>query len=338
MNKPLLLTTLALAIIVFYFTGAAFSFSILEQTIAATAAFLLFLSAAMRGMYQYFVTTLAAFSVSLSLGCAFLNVKEVTGPFVVNLTLNPWLIIIFSALVAGGAWLWQEKGKSKKRFAAIMLWLFVLNWIILAVNVKFYDDWKMENWLTVPFVIVIYLTHRWFKLSNLSYGLIFLFMMLHIYGSHYTYSDVPFGFWLQDVFDAARNHYDRIVHFSFGLLLAYPIREIIVRISDTKGFWGYWFPVEFVLAFSAIYELMEWGIAVIFGGDLGVAYLGTQGDVWDAQKDMFLAGLGSFIAMSIIALIVWYYRRSDFWREFWESFSVKRKEALGEEALKKMRR
>ena len=338
MNKPLLLTTLALAIIVFYFTGAAFSFSILEQTIAATAAFLLFLSATVRGMYQYFVTTLAAFSVSLSLGCAFLNVKEVTGPFVVNLTLNPWLIIIFSALVAGGAWLWQEKGKSKKRFAAIMLWLFVLNWIILAVNVKFYDDWKMENWLTVPFVIVIYLTHRWFKLSNLSYGLIFLFMMLHIYGSHYTYSDVPFGFWLQDVFDAARNHYDRIVHFSFGLLLAYPIREIIVRISDTKGFWGYWFPVEFVLAFSAIYELMEWGIAVIFGGDLGVAYLGTQGDVWDAQKDMFLAGLGSFIAMSIIALIVWYYRRSDFWREFWESFSVKRKEALGEEALKKMRR
>ena len=131
-----------------------------------------------------------------------------------------------------------------------------------------------------------------------------------------------------------RNHYDRIVHFSFGFLLAYPIRELTIRISDAKGFWSFWFPVEFVLAFSAVYELLEWLIAVMFGGDLGIAYLGTQGDVWDAQKDMFVAGLGSVIAMLVIFVILWYFRRADFWRDLMDSFRVKQKKALGEEALR----
>jgi putative membrane protein len=195
----------------------------------------------------------------------------------------------------------------------------------------------MENWLTVPFVILIYLTYRWFRFSNVSYGLVFTYMMLHIYGSHYTYAEVPFGFWMQSVLGLARNHYDRIVHFSFGLLLAYPVREVVIRISDTKGFWSYWFPIEFVLAFSAVYELLEWGIAVIFGGDLGVAYLGSQGDVWDAQKDMFVAGSGSVLAMLAVAIIIWRYRRADFWRELRESFTVKNKRELGEVALEDMR-
>ena len=139
---------------------------------------------------------------------------------------------------------------------------------------------------------------------------------------------------MQDVFEMARNHYDRIVHFSFGFLLAYPIREMTIRISDAKGFWAYWFPVEFVLAFSAIYELMEWAVAIVFGGDLGIAYLGTQGDVWDAQKDMFNAGIGAMIAMLVVFLIVWYYRRGKFWEELWDSLRVKSKKALGEEALR----
>jgi putative membrane protein len=161
-------------------------------------------------------------------------------------------------------------------------------------------------------------------------------MMLHIYGSHYTYAEVPFGFWMQNAFDMARNHYDRIVHFAFGFLLAYPLREMTIRISDAKGFWGFWFPVEFVLAFSCIYELIEWAIVIFFGGDLGIAYLGSQGDVWDAQKDMFLAGLGALITMCIVAVILAHFRGRDFWNEFRGSFNVKHKGILGEKSLEEL--
>ena len=82
---------------------------------------------------------------------------------------------------------------------------------------------------------------------------------------------------------------------------------------------------------------MEWWVAVVFGGDLGVAYLGTQGDVWDAQKDMFNAGIGSILAMIIIACIVWYYKRSEFWKELRESMYVKISKPLGEEALREIK-
>jgi putative membrane protein len=145
------------------------------------------------------------------------------------------------------------------------------------------------------------------------------------------------GFWLQDLLDASRNHYDRIVHFSFGLLMAYPMRELAIRIGNLRGFWGLYVPVEFVLAFSAIYEIIEWLIAVAFGGDLGVAYLGTQGDPWDAIKDMALAGLGSVIAMTVVLVVLLTLRRGSFWEEFRESLQVKQHDALGEEAIERMR-
>ncbi len=163
-------------------------------------------------------------------------------------------------------------------------------------------------------------------------------MMLHIYGSHYTYSEVPFGYWLDSTFELGRNHYDRIVHFSFGFLLAYPIREMVIRISNVKGFWGLYSPVEFVLAFSAIYEIIEWIIAIAFGGDLGIAYLGTQGDVWDAIKDMALAGLGSVITMIIVLVIRFWYKPKEFWHECRESLRVRKHAPLGEEMLDQIRK
>jgi putative membrane protein len=161
-------------------------------------------------------------------------------------------------------------------------------------------------------------------------------MVLHVMGSHYTYSEVPLGYWMSEFFGLERNHFDRVVHFSFGFLWAYPMREIFRRIADAKGFWAFWIPVELVLALSCVFELIEWVFAVIFGGDLGIAYLGTQGDIWDAQKDMALAGLGSIIAMLITAGIIIYLDRKNFFREFKESFKVKSKAILGEVALEKM--
>ncbi len=334
MNKKILATALLCALVVFYFSGVGFGFDLLWQVISAVATFALLYWAGKDGWQRFYLVALTSLSSGASLGCAFLSPSEGTGPFVTTFLLSPIVILLISALIGVLTLLWDQHNKSKDRFATILLSVFIFNWVVLAFNVEFFDDWKLENYLTVPFVVIIYITHKWFRLSNVSYGLIFAYMMLHIYGSHYTYSEVPFGFWMQDVFDMARNHYDRIVHFSFGFLLAYPLREMTLRISDAKGFWGFWFPVEFVLAFSAVYELIEWLIAVLFGGDLGVAYLGTQGDVWDAQKDMFLAGLGSLIAMLVVLIIIRHYRKADFWREFRDSLRVKHNEALGEEALR----
>jgi putative membrane protein len=127
------------------------------------------------------------------------------------------------------------------------------------------------------------------------------------------------------------------VHFCYGLLLAYPIREIFLRVANVLGFWGYFLPLDLTMSTSMLYELIEWAVAVVFGGKLGAAYLGTQGDEWDAQKDMALASLGALTAMCITALINWRLQR-DFAREWVESFRVKSPEPLGEDAIVRMAR
>lgn len=129
-----------------------------------------------------------------------------------------------------------------------------------------------------------------------------------------------------------RNNYDRVVHFSYGLLLAYPIREVFLRIADVRGFWGYFLPLDVTMSTSMTYELIEWAAAVYLGGDLGMTYLGTQGDVWDGHKDMALASLGALISMTATALINVYLQR-DFAREWAESLRVKRYTPLGEEEI-----
>jgi putative membrane protein len=336
MNKTIVGVAIVCGLIAFYFSGVGFGFGILGQTVSALLSFGLLYLAGQGGWQRFYLVFLTSFSLAISLGCVFLREGQATGPFVTEFKMAPFVIVLISALISFLVILWNKKSVSKDNFASILLAVFILNWLILAINVEFFDDWVIENLLTIPFILLIYLTHKWFRLSNVSYGLIFAYMMLHIYGSHYTYSEVPFGFWMQDNFDMLRNHYDRIVHFAFGFLLAYPLREMTVRISDAKGFWGFWFPIEFVLAFSCIYEILEWLIAIVFGGDLGVAYLGSQGDIWDAQKDMLLAGLGAVITMSIVAGVLWYYRGRDFWNEFKGSLRVKHKGILGEEALSKL--
>jgi len=285
---------------------------------------------AAKASYRTWVVVLSFFSTWIALSCAFGSPANTEGPLAVPLVLGLGTTGALAAVVAVLAAV--AYGRTL-RFGHVLLGVFVFNWIVLAVNVEFYEDWKLENWLTVPFVVLLYLTSRWFRLSDVSYGLVFVYMTLHIVGSHYTYAEVPFGFWMQALLDLPRNHYDRIVHFSFGFLLAYPIREMIVRISDARGWWGLWFPIEFVLAFSCVYELLEWGVAVVFGGDLGIAYLGSQGDVWDAQKDMALAGLGAVVTMSVVLAVRLAYDRALFGRELRESLNVKRPEVMGERIL-----
>jgi putative membrane protein len=176
--------------------------------------------------------------------------------------------------------------------------------------------------------------------SRVSYTLIFLFMCLHQAGAHYTYAEVPYDQWFRSLTGTGfnelvgweRNNFDRVVHFSYGLLLAYPIREVFLRVADVRGFWGYFLPLDLTMSTSMLFELFEWGAAEAFGGGLGEAYLGTQGDVWDAHKDMALASLGALSAMLVTYAINRRYQR-DFNREWAESLRVKGKRPLGEDAL-----
>lgn len=188
-------------------------------------------------------------------------------------------------------------------FRLVLLGIFVATWCWAAWKPLHPDDWLLENYLVFFWVPVLVVTARFFSLSDISYGLITLFLCLHVVGSHYTYAEVPFGDTLRYWVGADRNMYDRLVHFAFGLLLAYPVREVLMRIAGLRGFWAYFFPVDITFSFSSIYEIIEWKAAAITAPDLGLAFLGTQGDIWDAQKDMLLAGTGAIVAMLIVFLL-----------------------------------
>lgn len=194
--------------------------------------------------------------------------------------------------------------RGNRLLQGLVIWLVIL-WIVSAINPLFPRDWLLENLLVFFYCTLLIITYRWFRFSNLSYGLFTLFLTLHLPGAHYTYSEIPFGFWLQDWFGFERNHYDRIVHFSFGLLIAYPFQELLLRLSGIKRSWSYFIAVNVIMAFSAFYEVIEGITAMIVSPELGTAYLGTQGDEWDAQKDAFLAFGGAVSAM----LVTWFWSR-----------------------------
>jgi putative membrane protein len=128
-----------------------------------------------------------------------------------------------------------------------------------------------------------------------------------------------------------------VLHFSYGLCLAYPIRELFLRVVVVRGFWGYFLPLDLTMSTSMLFELLEWATAAVFGEGLGQAYLGTQGDEWDAHKDMALASLGAFLTMCVTGIVNWRFQR-DFAREWGESLRVKVKQPLGEDALAEMTR
>jgi putative membrane protein len=198
-----------------------------------------------------------------------------------------------------------------KRYFLILSIIFAIECLVLSISPYDRADWSLENVLVVLSVILIAISYKKCPLSRVSYGFIFVFMSLHEIGSYYTYSNVPydafltsyFNFSLNEYMGWTRNNFDRLIHLLYGLLLAYPIRELYCRIAGMKGFWSYLAPLNLIMATSMLYELVEWGAAETFGGDIGMAYLGTQGDIWDAHKDMALASLGALIAMAITLYI-----------------------------------
>lgn len=231
------------------------------------------------------------------------------------------------------------------RYPLGLLVLFGIWFGVWAIDPPHPADFAVEHILTVLSVGLLVAIRRRFPLSHLSYTLIFLFLCLHVVGAHYTYSEVPYDSWagsvsgmfgvrdfsLSGAFGFKRNQYDRVVHFAFGLLLAYPVRELVVRVAKVRGFWGYYLPLDVVMASSMVYELIEW-IGSGIGADFAQNYVGTQGDVWDAQKDMALAAFGGLLAMTITALVNRRFQK-DFAREFAESLKPTEDGPLGEQKL-----
>jgi len=192
----------------------------------------------------------------------------------------------------------SQRFRENRFLQLLVLWLLLL-WILTAIEPFDRRDWLLENLLVFFYGALLVTTYRRFRFSDISYGLFGVFLTLHLIGAHYTYSETPFGFWLQDAFDLSRNHYDRIVHFAFGLLIACPFRELLLRAAGIRRSWSYPMVIVTVLGFSGFYEALEGIVAMIVSPELGSAYLGTQGDEWDAQKDTGLAFAGAVIAMAI---------------------------------------
>lgn len=185
----------------------------------------------------------------------------------------------------------------------LLPWLVVwygLLWIVLAIAPHDRQDWLLENLLALAAVATLLITYRRFQFSTPSYLLMTTFLSLHAVGAHYTYAEVPFGFWLQQVFGLSRNPFDRLVHFAYGLLLVYPLRELLIRLAGVGNFWAYYLPVSGMLAQSGFFEIVEAVVAQMVSPELGTAYLGTQGDEWDAQKDMIAAFSGALLTMMLV--------------------------------------
>ena len=176
---------------------------------------------------------------------------------------------------------------------------YLVVWIVLAVSPVDRHDWLLENLLAISTVMALIFTYRRFSFSDVSYVLITLFMILHAIGAHYTYAKTPLGFWMKDAFDLSRNHFDRMVHFAFGLLLAYPAYDLFLRAAKMRKGWASSMATITLISVSGLFEVIESWVAQLVSPELGDAYLGTQGDIWDAQKDMTMAIIGALIAVGL---------------------------------------
>ena len=184
-----------------------------------------------------------------------------------------------------------------KKFHVFLLISLIGIFIWSAINPKSYPTWALEVSLSVLLIGVLIKIYPEFKFSNLVYLLMWIHGIIVIVGAHYTYSKVPLFNWLKDILNLSRNHYDRFAHFVIGAIMAIFFREILIRKSPVKrGKWLFGIVISISLALSSIYEILEFIIMKISGKG-AKAFLGTQGDLWDAQWDMLLASIGTIISL-----------------------------------------
>jgi putative membrane protein len=198
-------------------------------------------------------------------------------------------------------------GSRPPLFLVVLLFSYVLFSAYMAISPADRSTWMVVNILPALLVGALIATHQRLPLSRLSYLLITTFLVLHTIGAHYTYAKVPLGFWLEDTLNLQRNHFDRIVHFSFGFLMTYPVRELFMGLFHIRGILLYYLAIITPLGLSGFWEILESWFARAVRPELGQAALGSQGDVWDAQRDMAAAFYGSLVCLALIVL-------ADAWR------------------------
>ncbi len=188
------------------------------------------------------------------------------------------------------------------KFPIVLFALYAVLFIILAINPYSRDVWFAEN---LPIFIIALILLWWyvrgFRFSNVSYALMFVLLYLHTIGGHFTFERVPFD-WFSNLFGFERNMYDRVAHVSVGFY-AYPLAEYLrTRTLVARSWLLYFVPLCFIISVAAFYEIIEWWYAVSYGGEAGAAFLGSQGDIWDAQKDMLMDTLGAVFALVLFAV------------------------------------
>jgi putative membrane protein len=189
------------------------------------------------------------------------------------------------------------------REAIALLVLTAIALVVSGIGPRERGTWLLEVLPVLIAAPVLVFTWKPFRLTRLAYWLIFVHALVLMLGGHYTYAHVPLGFWLQEAFDLARNPYDRFGHFMQGFTPAIVIREILLRRSPLRpGKWTFFLVTCVALAFSAVYEFVEWWVALLLG-EGATAFLGTQGDEWDTQSDMFMCLIGAIASQLLFARI-----------------------------------
>jgi putative membrane protein len=179
--------------------------------------------------------------------------------------------------------------------SAVLMGWYVVFWAAMAISPADWNNWVLSS--VIPGLLVggLVAGRRAVALSGASYLMIGVFLTLHTIGAHYTYAGMPLGKELASLIGTGRNDYDRLVHFAFGLLLASPIRDVFAHITSARGVLLYYLPVMTIVGLSGLWEVLESWVAQLASPELGAAYLGSQGDVWDAQKDIAAALYGSVL-------------------------------------------
>lgn len=188
----------------------------------------------------------------------------------------------------------------KSSIPPILAAFFVILFTILAIEPVSREVWWAENLPVLAVFFLLVLTYRRFQFSNLAYGLMAVWLVLHTIGGHYTFANVPFAA-ISDLFGFSRNHFDRVAHFSVGFY-AFAIAEFLWRKRLAHPGVIFLFGLTAIMAVACAYEIIEWWYAVAEGGEAGVEFLGSQGDPWDAQKDMLADTLGALFALGLFAL------------------------------------
>lgn len=179
----------------------------------------------------------------------------------------------------------------------IMIGVFVIYSVWMAISPTDRMQWYANNLPLIALILLLAFTYKRYRFSNLSYFLMLIFFCLHVYAGHFTYEATPFDHWLKRILHTKRSYYDRIVHFGFGLLIFYPLREFLDRCMTYRRIWSFALPVIFVSCFSGVLEIVEWLAAEAFGQGGEAEFIGMQGDMFDTQKDMVLGLIGALAAM-----------------------------------------